>query len=45
MTYCWATDFSRSYSFALRMLALRIGSVRPADCFELYMVERDGGIP
>lgn len=45
MTYCWQTDFGGSYSLALRMLALRHGSVRPSNFFEWYFVEREGGIP
>lgn len=45
MTYCWQTDFGNSYAFALRMLALRHGSVRAATCWEMYWCEKEGLIP
>lgn len=45
MTYPFMADFSASYNFALRMLALRHGSVRPSNFFEWYFVEREGGFP
>lgn len=45
MTYCWQTDFGASYDLCIRMLALRHGSVRAANFFEWYFVEREGGIP
>lgn len=45
MKYTWQADFSASYNLACRMLALRHGSVRAANFFEWYFVEREGGIP
>ena len=45
MTYCWQTDFSASYSLACRMMALRHGSVRFSTIYEMYFIEREGGIP
>ena len=45
MTYHFMTDFAASYALACRMLALRHGSARPANMFEWYFIEREGGIP
>lgn len=45
MTYSWQEDFGNSYSLALRMMALRCGSVRFSTIWEMYFIEREGGIP
>ena len=45
MTYSWQADFAASYTWALRMLALRCGSVRFSTIEEMYFIEREGGIP
>jgi len=45
MTYTWQADFAASYSWALRMIALRCGSVRFSTIEEMYFIEREGGIP
>lgn len=38
-------DFIGSYALALRMLALRLGSRRPATVWEFYWLESQGLIP
>ncbi len=45
MSYCWQSDFGDSYALALRMLALRHGSVRAATVWEMYWCEGQGLIP
>lgn len=45
MKYSFMDDFGAGYSLALRMLALRHGSVRPATCWEMYWCEGQGLIP
>lgn len=45
MTYSWEADFGGSYTLALRMLALRHGSVRAATLYEQYWLESQGLIP
>lgn len=45
MTYPFMADFSASYTFACRMLALRHGSVRAATLYEQYWLESQGLIP
>ena len=45
MTYDWRTDAFNCYTLALRMIALRLGSVRFKTIPELYYQERHGVIP
>ena len=45
MTYHFMADFAASYALACRMLALRHGSVRPANLYEVYWLESQGLIP
>lgn len=45
MTYPFMDDFAAGYSLALRMMALRVGSVRAATCWEFYWCEKQGLIP
>lgn len=45
MTYSWQEDFGNSYSLALRMLALRHGSVRFSTIYEMHWLEGQGLIP
>lgn len=42
MTYSFMADFAASYTFALRMIALRIGSVRFSTIEEMYWLEGQG---
>lgn len=43
--YSWSDDGYRSWSFAISMKALEIGSRRFETLFEMYWVESLGGIP
>lgn len=43
--YNWRLDAYRSYLLAIRMMALAIGSVRPATPAEMYWQEQHGQIP
>jgi len=43
--YDAARDGLDSWALAIRLIALRRGSVRPATPAELYFVEMNGGIP
>jgi len=43
--YDFMDDFAASYTWALRMIALRCGSVRFSTIEEMYFIEREGGIP
>jgi len=43
--YDWRVDSHLSWLFWCRMMALAIGSVRPATLFEWYWTESQGGIP
>ena len=45
MTYDWRKDGMDSYTLALRMIALRIGSIRFKTIPEMYYQERHGVIP
>lgn len=45
MSYSFMDDFAAGYTLALRMLALRLGSVRAANGFEWYWLESQGLIP
>ena len=45
MTYDWRKDAIACYTLALRMIALRIGSIRFQTVPEMYWIEQHGGIP
>lgn len=45
MTYDWQQDALASYTYALRMLALKIGSRRFETLPEMYWQESHGVIP
>ena len=45
MTYDWRQDSRNSYTYALRMMALRIGSRRFETPAEMYWQEQHGVIP
>lgn len=45
MAYDWRADSIACYMLALRMLALRKGSVRFKTIPEMYLIEQWGGIP
>lgn len=45
MTYDWERDAIDSYHYALRMMALSIGSRRFETLYELYYQEAHGVIP
>jgi hypothetical protein len=45
MTYSFMDDFAAGYALACRMLALRHGSVRPANGWEWYWLEAQGLVP
>lgn len=45
MNYNFMDDFGAGYALALRMMALRCGSLRFSTIWEMYFIEREGGIP
>lgn len=45
MTYNWRADSIACFHLALRLIALRIGSVRFKSLPEMYWIEQNGGIP
>jgi hypothetical protein len=44
-TYNWRLDAYRCYLLAIRLKALRVGSIRPASPAEVYWQELHGQIP
>lgn len=45
MTYNWRTDSINCFNLALRLIALRRGSIRFQTIPEMYWIEQNGGIP
>lgn len=45
MTHDWRRDAIDCYTLALRMMALRRGSIRFKTIPEMYWIESNGGIP
>ena len=45
MTYDWQADSRANYLYALRMMALSIGSLRFKTIYEMYWQEQHGVIP